>query len=120
MRSSRMRATTSLELPPANGMITVIGRLGYSCAEAARGPSGGGVRGRRRRVRQGYVCGIGSHDGGTVPLSLVERSGSAEFGRALSVGCLDAFAEVVGLTQPAVAVAPGLDRDRERGVLGVV
>src|SRR3954451_127205 len=31
----RTRLTTSLALPPANGMITVIGRLGKLCALAA-------------------------------------------------------------------------------------
>jgi hypothetical protein len=31
----RTRLTTSLALPPANGMITVIGRTGKFCARAA-------------------------------------------------------------------------------------
>jgi hypothetical protein len=31
----RTRLTTSLALPPANGMITVMGRLGKFCALAA-------------------------------------------------------------------------------------
>jgi hypothetical protein len=31
----RTRLTTSLALPPANGMITVMGRLGKFCATAA-------------------------------------------------------------------------------------
>jgi hypothetical protein len=31
----RTRLTTSLALPPANGMITVMGRLGKLCALAA-------------------------------------------------------------------------------------
>ena len=30
-----MRLTTSLALPPANGMIIVIGRVGYVCALTA-------------------------------------------------------------------------------------
>ena len=34
MRSSTMRPMTSLALPAENGMITVIGRAGYSCAPA--------------------------------------------------------------------------------------
>src|SRR5262245_13278317 len=32
-----MRLTTSLALPPANGMITVMARVGYACACATPG-----------------------------------------------------------------------------------
>src|SRR5437660_1844134 len=54
------------------------------------------------------------------PVLRVFISASLELGRTLGVKRLDSFLEVVGLTQPAVAMALQLDCDRERGILGVV
>lgn len=48
------------------------------------------------------------------------RSASLELRRALGVKRLDAFLEVVGLTQPAIAMPFQFDADREVGILGIV
>src|ERR1700722_11894747 len=47
-------------------------------------------------------------------------SAAEEFRRTLGVKGLDAFPEIVGLTQTAVAMTFEFDRDRQRGVLGIV
>src|SRR2546423_9823521 len=54
------------------------------------------------------------------PALRVFISASLELRRALGVERLDALLEVVGLAQPAVALALQFDRDRKRRVLGVV
>src|SRR5205085_10473730 len=55
-----------------------------------------------------------------VPALRVFISSSLELRGALGVERLDALLEVVGLAQPAVAMAFQLDRNRQRRVLGVV
>src|SRR3954470_5696273 len=55
--------------------------------------------------------------GSSVPALM---SCAAECRGPFGMECLDAFAEVVRLAQAAVAMAFQLDRDRERGVFGVV
>jgi hypothetical protein len=58
IRSSRMRMTTSLALPPANGTITWIGRVGNACADAVTGaansPTAAAATCRRRERRMDF------------------------------------------------------------------
>ena len=58
IRSSRMRITTSLALPPANGTMTWMGRVGYACADAVTGaansPTAAAATYRRRERRMDF------------------------------------------------------------------
>src|SRR5690348_1963922 len=55
-----------------------------------------------------------------IVLQLFSRSAADEFWRPLSVEGLDAFLEIVGLAQPAVAMPFELDRNRQRRIFSIV
>src|SRR6267143_2141065 len=134
-RSARIRATTSGGEPGALGAISLIGRLGYSCAQAI------GARAKRSRIPNGRRNFIGAHDSIWVLLiysfygggynqsgratmraddKLARRVKLREMRILLAAakwGSLAKAAENLGLSQPAISKAIAGLEDTFGGVL---
>src|SRR4029077_14005800 len=91
-----MRLATLLAPPPAKGIMAVMGREGYCCACAKAPP----------RVVASAITAPKTN----VPFLMTLTSCSLELGGPFGVERFHTLAKVVGLPQPAVAMALQLDR----------